>query len=99
VRDQTLARDFVPETARARRDFEWKEPFGKVMDYNFHRSKGKIFCRWFEGGVTNVRTWLTAAVHLMQCVDLLHRSPRSSYLLPCTDLLQRHRSPPGDKEG
>ena len=25
------------------------------MDYNFHRSKGKIFCRWFEGGVTNVR--------------------------------------------
>ena len=24
------------------------------MDYNFHISKGDIFCRWFEGGVTNI---------------------------------------------
>lgn len=39
---------------RPRREFEWKEPFGTVVDYNFHRSKGEIFCRWFEGGVTNI---------------------------------------------
>jgi acetyl-CoA synthetase len=34
--------------------FHWEKPFTNILDYNFHKSKGKIFCRWFEGGVTNV---------------------------------------------
>jgi acetyl-CoA synthetase len=39
--------------ARAK-DFYWKEPFTSICDYNFAKSKGKIFSRWFDGGVTNV---------------------------------------------
>ena len=43
-------------TFRAERanQFEWKQPFHTVLDFNFHRSRGPIFCKWFEGGVTNV---------------------------------------------
>ncbi|XP_070556359.1 acetyl-coenzyme A synthetase, cytoplasmic-like [Ptychodera flava] len=37
------------------KDFYWKTaPEGKVLDYNFNVSKGKIEIKWFEGAVTNI---------------------------------------------
>ena len=41
----------------ARRDFYWKKYWADdnhVKTYNFDKSKGPIFARWYEGGVTNV---------------------------------------------
>ncbi|KPA83996.1 putative acetyl-CoA synthetase [Leptomonas pyrrhocoris] len=41
----------------ARRDFYWKKFWADdqhVKTYNFDKSKGPIFAKWFEGGVTNV---------------------------------------------
>ncbi|KAG5504369.1 hypothetical protein JKF63_04818 [Porcisia hertigi] len=41
----------------ARRDFYWKQTWADdqhVKSYNFDKSKGPIFVKWFEGGVTNV---------------------------------------------
>eukprot|EP00760_Papus_ankaliazontas_P006859 PhM_4_TR13197/c0_g1_i1/m.24831/K01895/ACSS, acs; acetyl-CoA synthetase len=35
-------------------DFYWKTPFHDVFSYNFDRTKGPVFQKWFEGGVTNV---------------------------------------------
>lgn len=40
--------------AERAKEFEWKEPWNSVLEYNFHVSKGKIFCKWFDGGVTNI---------------------------------------------
>ncbi|CAJ1014660.1 Acetyl-coenzyme A synthetase N-terminus/AMP-binding enzyme, putative, partial [Leishmania lindenbergi] len=41
----------------ARRDFYWKQTWADdhhVKSYNFDKSKGPIFVKWFEGAVTNV---------------------------------------------
>ncbi|KAK7195862.1 acetyl-CoA synthetase [Novymonas esmeraldas] len=41
----------------ARRDFYWKQTWADdqhVKSYNFDKSKGPIFVRWFDGAVTNV---------------------------------------------
>lgn len=40
----------------ARENYYWKQPFSdeNTCHYNFHRSKGKIFVRWFEDGKTNI---------------------------------------------
>jgi len=36
------------------KQFYWEKPFTKVLDYNFHKSKGKVYCKWFEDGMTNI---------------------------------------------
>lgn len=41
----------------AAENFYWKELWpsdDEAMRYNFHKSKGKIFIKWFEGGKTNI---------------------------------------------
>jgi propionyl-CoA synthetase len=50
------ARSLQPEywAEIARRDFHWEKPFTQTLDYNFTRSKGKIFTKWFDGGRTNL---------------------------------------------
>ncbi len=35
-------------------DFYWRKKWDKVLDYNFHRSKGPIYVKWFEGAQTNI---------------------------------------------
>nr|CCC49589.1 putative acetyl-CoA synthetase, fragment [Trypanosoma vivax Y486] len=42
---------------QAEKGFYWKRlwPADKpVLEYNFHRSKGKIFIKWFDGALTNI---------------------------------------------
>jgi len=38
----------------ARSKFFWKTKWEKVVEFNFHRSKGKVYNEWFQGGVTNI---------------------------------------------
>jgi acetyl-CoA synthetase len=38
----------------ARKEIHWEKDFTSTLDYNFHRSKGKVFVNWFEGGKTNM---------------------------------------------
>jgi acetyl-CoA synthetase len=40
--------------AEVARDFFWKQPWTKVLDYNFDMTKGPVSCRWFEGAKTNL---------------------------------------------
>ena len=34
--------------------FHWQKNWDKVLSYNYHRSKGPISIKWFEGGKTNI---------------------------------------------
>ncbi|MBI5524344.1 MAG: acetate--CoA ligase [Desulfarculus sp.] len=34
--------------------FHWQKKWDKVLSYNYHRSKGPINIKWFEGGKTNI---------------------------------------------
>ncbi|CAO0822404.1 acetyl-CoA synthetase (AMP-forming) [Desulfarculales bacterium] len=34
--------------------FYWKKKWDKVLSYNYHRSRGPINIKWFEGGKTNI---------------------------------------------
>ena len=34
--------------------FHWEKKWDKVLSYNYHRSKGPINVKWFEGGKTNI---------------------------------------------
>eukprot|EP00457_Paulinella_chromatophora_P001748 gb/GEZN01001750.1/.p1 GENE.gb/GEZN01001750.1/~~gb/GEZN01001750.1/.p1 ORF type:complete len:892 (+),score=89.81 gb/GEZN01001750.1/:341-2677(+) len=40
----------------AQRDFYWEKPFDpkSVLEFNFDRTKGPIFTKWFKGGTTNL---------------------------------------------
>ena len=35
-------------------DFHWERKWDQVLEYNFHRSKGPISIKWFEGAKTNM---------------------------------------------
>ncbi|MCB2188737.1 MAG: acetate--CoA ligase [Deltaproteobacteria bacterium] len=35
-------------------DFHWEKKWDKVLDFNFHKSKGPISIKWFQGGQTNI---------------------------------------------
>ncbi|KNC84009.1 acetyl-coenzyme A synthetase [Sphaeroforma arctica JP610] len=35
-------------------EFKWNKKWDTDLSYNFHRSKGKVEIKWFEGGETNV---------------------------------------------
>ncbi len=51
--DQSVGKteDFWGKVAE---EFYWKKKWDKVLDFNFHRSKGPIHIKWFEGGQTNI---------------------------------------------
>ncbi|MCB2227667.1 MAG: acetate--CoA ligase [Desulfarculaceae bacterium] len=40
--------------AEAAEDFYWEKKWDKVLEYNYHRSKGPISIKWFEGAKTNM---------------------------------------------
>ena len=40
--------------AEAAADFYWDKKWDKVLEYNFHKSKGTISIEWFKGGRTNM---------------------------------------------
>jgi acetyl-CoA synthetase len=40
--------------AEAAQDFFWHKKWDTVQSFNFHRSKGPIDIKWFEGGQTNM---------------------------------------------
>jgi acetyl-CoA synthetase len=49
--------------------FHWDTPCaGKVLNYNFHRSKGPIQIEWFKGGTTNI-CYNALDRHLGTCAD------------------------------
>jgi acetyl-CoA synthetase len=35
-------------------DFHWERKWDQVLEYNFHRSKGPISIKWFDGAKTNM---------------------------------------------
>ena len=51
--DQSVGKteDFWGKVAE---EFYWEKKWDKVLDFNFHRSKGPIHIKWFEGGQTNI---------------------------------------------
>ncbi|MEW6265564.1 MAG: acetate--CoA ligase [Thermodesulfobacteriota bacterium] len=40
--------------AEVAEQFYWRKKWDRVRDFNFHRSKGAVFIKWFEGGRTNI---------------------------------------------
>ncbi|MCF8033094.1 MAG: acetate--CoA ligase [Desulfarculaceae bacterium] len=40
--------------AEAAEDFYWEKKWDKVLEYNYHISKGPISIKWFEGAKTNM---------------------------------------------
>ena len=40
--------------AEVAEEFYWEKKWDQVRSYNFARSKGPIFIKWFEGGKTNI---------------------------------------------
>ena len=40
--------------AEQAKNFYWQRPWDRVLSYNYHKSRGSIFVKWFEGGQTNI---------------------------------------------
>ena len=40
--------------AEAAQDFFWHKKWDRVQSFNYHRSKGPIDIKWYEGGMTNM---------------------------------------------
>ena len=55
---EKYARSLEPEYwgEVAAKNFHWEQPFSdkNILSYNFKKSKGPIFVKWFEDGKTNV---------------------------------------------
>ena len=52
--EKSMSPDYWAELAS--KNFHWETPFDKnnVLSYNFTKSKGPIFIKWFEDGETNI---------------------------------------------
>ncbi|MGD8561131.1 MAG: acetate--CoA ligase [Desulfarculaceae bacterium] len=40
--------------SQAAEEFHWQRKWDRVREYNFHKSKGGIFTKWFQGAQTNL---------------------------------------------
>ncbi|MGD9125295.1 MAG: acetate--CoA ligase [Desulfarculaceae bacterium] len=40
--------------SEAAEQFHWEKKWDQVLSFNYHKSKGPIFIKWFEGGKTNM---------------------------------------------
>ena len=40
--------------AEAAEEFHWEKKWDQVLSFNYHRSQGEVFIKWFEGGLTNM---------------------------------------------